>query len=197
MGCDIHPAIERRIKGHWTYYRPKDECPWYYEYEYKPDPATGRPTMYFPLDANGNKIRSRWDKCKTRLPGIFEDRNYATFSMLANVRNDDGEFAYPYIQEYRGLPFDLTVGAERWTGSENDGDLHSQGWVTLRELQEFGFTQLVPVSDWDPITKKELVTEHALLATRVPIVQMIQYMEAIVPKGGTPDDVRLVFSFDN
>lgn len=196
MGCDIHIALERYFEGNWHYYRPKDECPYYYEYDWKPDPATGQPMQYWRVDANGNRIRSKWDKCKTRLPGIFEDRNYATFAVLANVRNDDDN-PYPYIQEYRGLPFDITVGAMRFTGTESDGDLHSQGWVTLRELQEFSFTQLVPVNDYDFVTKTSTTSEEPI-ACRVPLIQMIEYMEAIVPiKGGTPDHVRLVFSFDN
>src|SRR4029077_7962504 len=103
MGCDIHPAVEVRRQGTWRNHRPKDECPYYYEYEY--DHTKTPAEKVWKLDADGNRIRSRWDRCKKRLPGILEDRNYSTFAVLANVRNDEDD-PFPFIQENRGLPRD-------------------------------------------------------------------------------------------
>lgn len=182
MGTDIHPAVEVRRKGTWRYHQPKDDCPYYWETEYKANPVTGNPERYYTLDGDGNRIKSKWAcSCKYRLPEFFWQRNYGWFAILANVRNDDDE-SWPYIQEYRDLPFDITPRARARMSDE-----HNQGWVLLRELQDYSFTQLVKTYNGNEVP----------VACEVPIIEVIQYLEKLIPKGGTSDDVRLVFDFDS
>src|SRR5678815_1280107 len=137
MGCDIHPAIEYRDKyGEWHYHRPKAECPYYYEYAYE----AGTSKIIYPTDEKGEKIRSRWDSCKYRLPEFFTNRDYNVFALLADVRNDG---AIIPIQTGRGLPHDITQLARAQMSDE-----HTPGWVSLKELKEYDFKRPVPVEGW-------------------------------------------------
>jgi hypothetical protein len=123
------------------------------------------------LDDNGQPIPSRWgDRCKYGLPDYFHDRNYDTFYLLGGVRDGRGDGVWP-IQEYRGAPPDITPQAFGRLSEE-----HSAGWVTLSEL---------------------MYHPHPELWLKDNLPDMIAYMLKLVPKGGTTDDVRLVFDFDS
>lgn len=111
---------------------------------------------------------------------FWEARSYATFALLADVRNHDGR-VQP-IAGPRGLPDDFECDDARWKVG-NDGNLvgdverngkdlgeHSHSWVTLAELKAVPADQL-----W------------ALPDTWIPELE----------KYGAPDDVRLVFGFDS
>lgn len=146
MGTDIHPAVEIRRNGIWRYHRPKTECPYYYDYDYVANPKFERdkPETYpasfrqQKLDSDGNRIRSKWDRCKTRLPEYFSSRNYLKFAILADVRNGYG-FAgvktfdpLPSIAPARGEPADITSEARAKLSNE-----HSPTWVNLGELMDW------------------------------------------------------------
>lgn len=114
---------------------------------------------------------------------FWEPGSYATFAVLADVRNDDDWHIAP-ISTPRGIPDDFecedyriadeTPGPARLIGDveRNGKDLgeHSHSWVTLAELKA------------------------------VPEDQRWALPEAWIPeleKFGAPDDVRLVFGFDS
>lgn len=65
--------------------------------------------------------------------GLYTNRNYSLFAVLADVRNDSDS---PFICQPKGLPDDISkitkVEAERW-----DGDGHSHSYFTLKELKDF------------------------------------------------------------
>ena len=132
MGCDIHPAIEVRRKGVWRYYRPPEPCRYYYEVY---DQATadrlnnGEHGQKYGQAKVGDR-RNTWDRCKTRLPDFFRDRNYTLFAILANVRND-GEIDDPIAPD-RGLPEDISKEARAKMSNE-----HSETWVGLDELMAY------------------------------------------------------------
>lgn len=257
MGTDIHPAVEVRRNGVWRYHTPKTICPYYYDYEF--DRVTGQRITR--LDADGSPIRSKWDRCKYRLPEFFSERNYRVFAVLGDVRNGSG-FAgvythdyIPPIQSQRGFP----DGMDHRTRAKMS-DEHSEGWVTLDELQAYDYDQMfteggvlneaeylrtaitgeLPQSwsggisgpDIRIISPEDyaklydspisLLTEkdrdkhrninydrkaryhiahkwERKLRDQVSAIpdEMVPYLEKLIPKGGTPEDVRLVFDFDS
>ena len=110
---------------------------------------------------------------------FWEPRSYATFAVLAGVRNDPRWGITP-ISRPRGVPADFECDDFRvlrngcWIGDvEHNGiDLgeHSHSWVTLAEL-----LAVHPDQRW------------ALIGAWFPELESF----------GAPDDVRLVFGFDS
>ncbi len=107
------------------------------------------------------------DKADTDEP--FRRRSYALFARLAGVRNYEGVTP---VSEPRGLPDDMTTetraNADDW---RHDG--HSHSWLTLAELQ-----QIDP--DCGEFRLEDFARDVAVMATL-----------------GEPEDVRVVFWFDN
>jgi hypothetical protein len=99
-------------------------------------------------------------------------RNYEVFTALANVREADG---ITPISEPRGIPEDASY--EYRELAENDGDAHSESWVTLAELKAYD------TSAFDDVTKEIWQT-------------LIENLES-VKHGRSDDQVRMVFYFDN
>ena len=118
----------------------------------------------------------------------LEQRNYLLFAVLADVRSRDGVTP---IAEPRGLPDDIGYPVH---GLEDpcDGDLyvdleggrkwmgdHSHSWLTLAELEAY---------PWD----QELPFRVTYTPTKV-IEPTLKWLHSL----GKPEDVRLVFGFDN
>lgn len=108
MGCDIHVCCERKnYEGKWI------NCD---HFKFNP---------YF--DGDDEDDEKWW------IVPIFDDRNYALFATLADVRN------YGYIKpisEPRGLPSDI----HPLTKSVSDAwgcDGHSHSYYTLKELMDY------------------------------------------------------------
>lgn len=78
----------------------------------------------------------------------YDDRNYALFAVLADVRNRDG--LKPLAQP-RGLPEDVSWKVQQESESW-DGDGHSHSWFTLKELEEY---------DWGGLRKESGVISAA------------------------------------
>ena len=100
MGCDIHVCCERKnYEGKWI------NCD-----HFKLNP-------YFDNDRDDEEIDKWW------IVPIFDDRNYALFATLADVRN------YEYIKpvsEPRGLPDDIHYITKELADSwGTDGHSHS------------------------------------------------------------------------
>src|SRR3990167_3925161 len=161
---------------------------------------------------------------------VPDDRNYWTFAILANVRNDfgfsgvhTGKAVRP-IAEPRGLPDDLSEGARRKRGADIDneesclcyGD-HSFSYVTLQELLAYDLERDVVQSGVVPNQVAELfratgekpkewcggrspMDGFERIEWGRPLKEaawlLPQMIEAIKPLG-SPEDVRLVFCFDN
>lgn len=98
----------------------------------------------------------RWGYAEPWEP--YDNRNYALFSVLANVRNgygfagcDTGE-GYRPIDDPRGLPPDMSPLVKEWAEA---GD-HSHSWLLVRELLDY---------DWDQIAvKRGCVRAHQFAA---------------------------------
>lgn len=134
------------------------------------------------------------------------DRNYSIFSVLANVRNYNN---MPFISKPKGKPEDCCGEFSAWLEDWN-GDAHSVSWLTLKELKEFNINQ----SYYDKrliLSKKDGKINAVCQDTNGTHLgevgettifgvfgsnswnELILKMEAI----GEPENVRLVFFFDN
>lgn len=102
---------------------------------------------------------------------LYIDRNYIVFSVLANVRN---RYKILPISKPKELPHDVT---SRTLKESNDYgiDGHSHSWLTVQELLSY---------KWSSIYYE--YTEHFRKINIPALVSL-----------GNPDDVRIVFWFDN
>lgn len=131
----------------------------------------------------------------------FNGRSYGLFGWLADVRNYSQS---PVIAEPRGLPRDLSPEVneqfEYW-----EPDAHTYSWLLLSELLAADYEQVI----WDRrITRREAQGfyngaalanegegEHMTLRAFLGegYFEVLEALKAL----GAPDNVRIVFWFDN
>lgn len=177
MGCDIHSFVEVKQNNKW------------------------------------NKIdKSLFPQGEGFTAEPFNWRSYSIFAFLAGVRNYD--HCTP-ISELKGLPEDsehLNSTIEDWMGSIvtlrkylEDDDYHSKSYLTLKELLDFNYDQTF----WNRrITKKTGPNSYtgAGIAEKGE-GEIISYRDnlgkdffrelTILKTLGNPENVRIVFWFDN
>ncbi len=191
MGADIHSFAEVRKNGKWL----RVEEPVFDDY--------------------GNE--------KTTEP--FGWRSYAVFGFLADVRNyshctpisepkglpDDSEWLNSpskYAYEVNPMSGEPILENERETNKndvQEDGNYHSMSWLTLKELLDYDYEQKF----WDRRVTKQTSPnswDGAALAEEGE-GQTITYREhlgesffkdiEVLKTLGQPEDVRIVFWFDN
>lgn len=173
MGCDIHSFAEVRKDGKWDVAGdvfPLDD--WYVEH-YK----------------------------RTHSHEPFRDRNYSVFAFIAGVRNysDVQPLAAP-----KGKPDDLSTIVE--DAVENrDADGHSHSWLTLAELLNVDYD--APIED-RRITVQTGPNSFNGGATAKPgggtSTTLREFLSQrffdhldVLKTLGDPEDVRVVFWFDN
>ena len=109
---------------------------------------------------------------------LYRHRSYILFAALANVRNYH-DVVTP-IAEPRGLPDDcdprVRARSEYWA---QDG--HSHSWFTLSELKAY---------DWEALKRADAFGFVDMLSKWDSLMLRLSAM-------GAPDDVRIVFWFDN
>ncbi len=203
MGCDIHIHVERKNGDGWEHVMDDN----------------------WPDDVG-------YDDYKNTPAYILSGRNYALFSVLADVRNYDG---IRPIAEPRGVPDDATKETKDHAGSW-EGDGHSYSWALLRELMDYDWSQDVTVTgfvglegyrefkangrpssfcrgvgggsiihvsneDMDRYLVKPPVdaTPYTEISWCVPVssrAHQAPFIDVLKNIGG-PDEVRIVFWFDN
>jgi hypothetical protein len=82
-----------------------------------------------------NKYYGQWEDEPELTARIPVGRNYNLFAILGNVRNEEG---FNYISDSRGLPEDITPETKSALSDE-----HSQTYVTLLEILNFDWTQVI------------------------------------------------------
>lgn len=139
------------------------------------------------------------------------DRDYRTFALLADVRNYSTDPPIAPISPPRGLPPDSVVA-----NTIRDEADHSFSWLTLAELEAADSSQTVvmqgmvskdlreryrdtgePPSNWCQATNIE---DYAHMTWRMPLKDVTYLLPKIIEamrQLGPPDDVRMVFGFDN
>lgn len=158
MGCDIHEYFEIRDSGIWTYTELLPFIDW--------DTATFQEEEVF-----------------FQHPALIL-RNYALFSMLANVRN---KFSIKPFALPRDIPDDASEvvrlawqeGRELWE--------HDTSWLTLEELLSFDWNQTI-----DDYYGEKSVPYGAAVDRFVTVT--LPYPKTLV---ADPADLRMIFWFDN
>lgn len=173
MGCDIHSFCEVRRDGRWD--------------------VVGD---VFPLDKWERDYRK-----KDRGHEPFNLRNYSLFGFLADVRN---YAALPPLAVPRGLPEDISSlvrdSAEHW-----DADGHSHSWFSLAELLAFDYSAAVEDRRYTKQVGPNAFDGGATAPAGSGVMTTWReelpdvYFAAldIMKTLGAPDDVRVVFWFDN
>jgi hypothetical protein len=111
----------------------------------------------------------------------FEWRHYSMFGFLAGVRDHD----VPQIAETRGLPDDVSAEVRGKHG--NDPDWFSESWLTLAELLAY--------DGYDRPTNYRYGTNEPL--REVLGDMFFQHLDDLGKLAARPEDVRVVFWFDN
>ena len=167
MGCDIHSFAERKVNG-------KQE----------------KVGDHFSL---GEWERKYYKKEKGENP--FDWRSYSMFAFLADVRNYD--HCEP-ISEPKGLPTDISgeVREEYGDGS----DWHSASHLTTKELLDFDYEK----EFWNRRVMKNNTGaslaeegEGTVLSYRENLGEFFFLHLEELKQLGNPEDVRIVFWFDN
>jgi hypothetical protein len=166
MGCDIHIVLERKDRDNvWIGWKQ----------------MTYMSTEAIKLTYTNYETPHEMPRFVSY---IIDQRNYSFFNALCGVRGPGSEFGY----EPRGLPNDASR-MTRMCLSEDDVDLHSHSWLSIKEL--------VPclAAHWGNKKKEEYIFErmanedgNLYLAT-----QLVD--EGIV--NDNADEWRFVFAFDN
>ncbi|MGH7182636.1 MAG: hypothetical protein ACREJN_11750 [Nitrospiraceae bacterium] len=127
-------------------------------------------------------------------------RSYRVFGFLAGVRN---YAASPVIREPKGWPADMSPDLKEVI---YDDDLHTKSWITAAELINYDYDQIIEdrrVGRWtgpksfdggctaEPgggqiMTMREFLGEY--------FFDQVKELAAVAPD---PNDVRVVFAFDN
>jgi hypothetical protein len=138
---------------------------------------------------------------KDVIEGPFGWRDYGLYGFLADVRNHSHS---PVIAEPRGVPGDLSPEA-RHEYNEWLDDLHHASWLTVAELLAYDYDQVF----WDRRVTKQLasgVLDGAALADQgegrhISLRQFLGnsfFADLVALQSlGKPEDVRVVFWFDN
>ena len=175
MGCDIHSFAERRNKETNKWEKVGDA---------------------FTLDSY---VKERMKKDKGEHP--FVRRSYSLFAFLADVRNYD--HCEP-LAEPKGIPKDVCEEIRsEWEMWEGNG--HSASHFTAKELSDFDYektfwnrrvTKRTAPNCWNGASLAE-EGEGKVLTYRENLGEMffthLEELKAL----GEPEDVRIVFWFDN
>lgn len=120
------------------------------------------------------RVNGRWEKVPDFEP--FDWRNYAMFGFLAGVRS---HWCDPIV-EPRGFPANASYAVHK--DYEDWGtDAHTPSFLTLKELLDFGYAKLA----YNGETYRD----------NLPDIFFVDLVKLAML--GDPEDVRVVFWFDN
>jgi len=172
MGCDIHSFAERKTNGKWE-----------------------KVGEHFSL---GEWEKEYYKKEKSDSP--FDWRSYSMFAFLADVRNYD--HCEP-LSKPRGLPDDISDEVKDEYGE--GWDYHSASFLTAKELLEFDYdktfwnrrvTKQTSENFWNGASVAE-EGEGTNVTYRENLGEFFFIHLNELKELGNPDDVRIVFWFDN
>lgn len=199
MGTDIACYAERKVEGIWHLAEPLRPNPCWSEEVAEEEPETAP-------------------------QALFSTRNYALFSILANVRNPMRALEpFAYLAEPRGFPSDSSPELRSFYACY-EADAHDAGWLLVSEIIRFDWSRLIrrrgmvdtraahlfgpdlvgfPFDDWPagvPISVSEAGKDLAEVEWTETHRQAAgpEFFEATLPKlagYGPAETVRIVFWF--
>lgn len=133
---------------------------------------------YWPEEDTGNYLGNK----KLVRERFYRGRNYQLFGVLAGVRSDG-----PPIVEQRGFPKDASKETKSYHKSW-EGDAHSESWLNLKELLEWAYG-----GDFSKksVNKFEKIDGYFAETTLSKLLKLATSPDV------KPEDVRIVFWFDN
>ncbi|MCK9447315.1 hypothetical protein M0Q50_10730 [bacterium] len=120
----------------------------------------------------------------------FGWRSYTMFSFLGDVRNYNG---IQPIKDNIGLPKDISKDVKEIELQDSD-DNHSHSYITLKELIEYDYDISYKSTNY---TDGDLLTEDDIYVPRDNLNDLFFIHIEELKQLGEPDDVRIVFWFDN
>lgn len=141
MGCDIHLFVEKKNEnGEWELVQGKNS--WKKQYQEWADKEENQERKNYYL----KRVQEEPETCYEGW--LYDNRNYRTFSVLADVRNGisswrdepaTGHYVKP-ISEPKGMPDDLPDEMREIYENEYE---HSGSYLTLKELLDYDWNQKV------------------------------------------------------
>ena len=116
---------------------------------------------------------------------FYTGRNYDLFTVLANVRSRG---RLEPISSPRGAPEDVSKTSAKVIDDWN-GDGHSHSYFTLNELMTYAYGE-----SWIANRTKNRFDE---ISHEFGTTTLDKLCEFLVEPGISPDDIRIVFFFDN
>lgn len=180
MGCDIHSFAEKRNKETGKWEKVNDA---------------------FTLDSYDKAIMK-----KNKGSHPFDWRSYSVFAFLAGVRNYD---CCEPLSEPKGMPSgvceEIKSEYDRW-----EGDAHSASYFTAKELSDFDYNKTF----WNRRISRTIYREDGSVAGSNGAClanegegEIVSYRDNLgefffvhleeLKSLGEPEDVRIVFWFDN
>lgn len=184
--------------------------------------------LYVEVKRNGQWVSvDRWTRRSPRFglsidfrDRFYNQRNYWLFSVLADMRNNDGSLEVLPICDPKGLPEDLSPEVRN---DEILQDCYSRSYLTLKELQDYPwdltvrfenvyvtpeaadlYRKNVAVPDswclpeYMSIYKKDPL-QHELITIEVSLAYLcssfLEAMERLQQLDPDPNNVRIVFGF--
>jgi len=138
------------------------------------------------------KKNGKWDKN----PEVFFNwRSYGMYGFLANVRNYS---EVPPVSLPKGLPDDISIDRDRL---EEAGYYHSHSYLTLAELlavdYDKHFYDMRVMRDGNGAARARTLDEAEYTTLRKFLGEEFFNNLEDMKKLGEPDEVRIVFCFDN
>ncbi len=119
----------------------------------------------------------------------FRTRDYSVFAFLADVRNYWG---IDCIALPKGLPSDLSPDTKEFY-EEWRSDAHTESYLTLRELLDFDYQKVVKNKKGEDVTGPHLGPNTFRQFLGPSFIEDLE----LLSKLGEPENVRVVFWFDN
>lgn len=211
MGCDIHPAVEVRRKGVWRYHRSKEPCRWYDPVNYKwdrcktalPDYFTDRNYTLFSIlaDVRNDGLITPIDTPRGTPSDISVEayrklslEHSQTWLSLQDLLDYDIFEPFYYEGVLSAAEYEKLKAGEfpvAWSGG-----IWGQGIITVSDA---AYDALKATGTFETGKKYHVKTRWPgyLPAACPALLQITDYMLALVPKGGTNEDVRMVMDFDS
>jgi hypothetical protein len=179
MGCDIHLFVEKK----------KDDGSW----DIVPAPPTKTSYRWVSPSSSVDGAWDTWEGEPRTLRGWFNGRNYALFGMLSDVRNGRGfagmttGYGFKPISDPLGVPDSASAEYKESVACYGE-DGHSHSYILLADWAVYRDAANDLTTVWYGDKDTTPYSAH--------LEEFDEFIKELA-NYGTPDNLRLVFYFDN